>query len=100
MLRRAALNRKVRYLTPNLSVSSGRSRCPVNYYIPPLGSIKVLVLKQRMFWAHLYNWIWEPARERECRERSPDMITAAMTRPLTGDEPRTFVEFVRRVLGF
>ncbi len=50
-----------------------------------------------MFWARLYNWLWESARESECHERSLDMITAALTRPPTGDEPRTFVQFVRRV---
>ncbi|HEX3666239.1 MAG TPA: hypothetical protein VHU23_13525 [Rhizomicrobium sp.] len=51
-----------------------------------------------MFWARLYNWIWETAREQECHERNPDMMNAALTGPLTGDESRSFVQFMRRIL--
>ena len=52
-----------------------------------------------MFWARLYSWLWESERERECQERDYGMINAALTRPLTGDEPLSFWRFVQRVFG-
>jgi hypothetical protein len=52
-----------------------------------------------MFWGRLYNWLWQTELDRECYRRDLELEEAAMTRPLTGDEPRTFFEFVRRVLG-
>jgi hypothetical protein len=53
-----------------------------------------------MFWACLYNWLWESMRLRALHETDYD--TSAETwvrfkRPLTGDEPRRFLEFIRRV---
>jgi hypothetical protein len=50
-----------------------------------------------MFWAHLYNFLWEDMREQAHHEQDYGMAGAAWRRPLTGDEPRTFVEFMRRV---
>jgi hypothetical protein len=44
--------------------------------------------------------MWESARERRCLEQSPDLLTAALTRPITKDDPHTFKEFVRRVVDY
>ncbi|HEX3944075.1 MAG TPA: hypothetical protein VHW69_08310 [Rhizomicrobium sp.] len=50
-----------------------------------------------MFWACLYNWLWENMRLRASHEQDYDTSWARWRRPLTGDEPRTFLEFMRRV---
>jgi hypothetical protein len=52
-----------------------------------------------MFRQHLYNWLWENMRERMSHESDYGLIDAAMRRPPNGDEPRTFLEFVRCLLG-
>jgi hypothetical protein len=51
-----------------------------------------------MFWQRLYNWVWEMARERRTRDTDPELLDAAVLRRPTGDEPRTFPEFVRLLL--
>ncbi len=52
-----------------------------------------------MFWQRLYIFLWENMREQMSHEKDASLMKAAMRRPLTGDEPRTFLEFMRRLIG-